>query len=291
MAAAEARVAALEAKAAEDARAAEEAAEAAKKAEEAAKAAALTAEKGNAKLQTTIAALDVDTSGFTPAQLDALAQIMADAFDAIDAAEDSAAVNKALEDTIKALAELADEGPFRFDDVKDASVYYCEPVYWAYYHEPQITTGTSDTLFSPNMDCSRAQVVTFLWRAAGEPRPESSENPFGDVPADQYYTTAVLWAVEQGITKGTGNNNFSPDKTCSRAEIVTFLWRANGEPKAETKVNLFEDVPEGQFYTDAVLWAVEQGVTKGTSETAFSPDRICTRAEIVTFLQRAVEGR
>ena len=175
--------------------------------------------------------------------------------------------------------------PFRFDDVQDETQYYFDPVYWAV--DNGITTGTTPTTFSPDSGCTRAQVVTFLWRAAGKPEPTTTTNPFEDVAADQYYYKAVLWAVEKGITTGTSATTFRPDRTCTRAQIVTFLWRSKGEPEPTTTENPFVDVPATEYYYKAVLWAVENGVTTGTSATKFSPDSTCTRAQIVTFLYRA----
>ncbi|MBR4132480.1 MAG: S-layer homology domain-containing protein [Oscillospiraceae bacterium] len=175
--------------------------------------------------------------------------------------------------------------PFRFDDVKDDTQFYYAPVYWAV--EQKITKGTSGKLFSPNDSCTRAQVVTFLWRAAGEPEPAETVNPFQDVKADAYYYKAVLWAVEKGITKGTSAGAFSPEATCTRAQIVTFLYRADGAPEVSRKSKPFADVADGQYYADAVAWAVESGVTTGKSPDTFAPNATCTRAEVVTFLYRA----
>ena len=193
-----------------------------------------------------------------------------------------------LDAAVKALVEKPVVEPFRFDDVKNESDYFFAPVYWAYEHEPQITKGTSDTLFSPNAGCTRAQVVTFLWRAAGEPKPTKTENPFVDVKEGQYYYDAVLWAVEKGITTGTTATTFRPNQTCTRGQIVTFLWRYSGQPKPKTTENPFEDVKAGEYYYDAVLWAVENKITTGTSATTFRPNNTCTRAQIVTFLYRAM---
>ena len=153
--------------------------------------------------------------------------------------------------------------------------------------ENDITKGTSATTFSPNASCTRAQAVTFLWRTAGSPAPKTAAMPFTDVKAGSYCYDAVLWAVESGITKGTGETTFSPDAACSRAQIVTFLWRSQKAPAAGT-VNPFTDVKAGAYYADAVLWAVKEGVTKGTTDTTFSPGANCTRAQIVTFLWRAL---
>lgn len=175
--------------------------------------------------------------------------------------------------------------PNPFTDVEEDQFFY-DPVLWAYYHDPQITAGTSATTFSPNDGATRAQVVTFLWRAAGSPEPKTGTNPFEDVPDGKYYTKPVLWAAEEGITRGTSATTFSPNNTCTRGEFVTFLYRFAGSPSIGDVDNLFEDVDEGSFYYLPVLWAVEQKVTAGTSETTFSPKKICTRGEIVTFLYR-----
>ena len=169
-----------------------------------------------------------------------------------------------------------------FVDVATGS-YYEDAVDWAV--ENGITKGTDDTHFSPDGICTRAQAATFLWRAAGSPKPETRTMPFTDVPAGSYYYDAVLWAVESGITKGTSNTTFSPNMTCTRAQIVTFLWRSEKSPAAGT-ANLFVDVKSTVYYADAVLWAVKEDITKGTTHTTFSPDADCTRAQIVTFLWR-----
>ena len=169
-----------------------------------------------------------------------------------------------------------------FVDVATGS-YYEDAVDWAV--ENGITKGTDDTHFSPDGICTRAQAVTFLWRAAGSPEPETRTMPFADVPAGSYYYDAVLWAVENGITKGTSETMFSPDATCSRAQIVTFLWRSEKSPAAGT-ANPFADVKSTAYYADAVLWAVKENITKGTTSTTFSPNADCTRAQIVTFLWR-----
>ena len=169
-----------------------------------------------------------------------------------------------------------------FTDVPAGS-YYEDAVIWAV--DKGITTGTSATTFNPNGICTRAQAVTFLWRAAGSPAAKSAVMPFADVKAGSYYYDAVLWAVEQGITKGTSDTTFSPDATCSRAQIVAFLWRSEKSPAAGT-ANPFADVKSTAYYADAVLWAVKEDITKGTTNTTFSPNADCTRAQIVTFLWR-----
>ena len=188
--------------------------------------------------------------------------------------------------TIKAIFMKANGNPQTgvFVDVPEGS-YYEEAVAWAV--ENGITKGTSDTTFEPNGICTRAQAVTFLWRAAGSPAPKTSTIPFTDVKAGSYYYDAVLWAVENGITKGTSDTTFSPDVTCSRAQIVTFLWRSQGVPAAGA-VNPFTDVKADAYYADAVLWAVKEDVTKGTTDTTFDPNADCTRAQIVTFIWRAL---
>ena len=169
-----------------------------------------------------------------------------------------------------------------FVDVATGS-YYEDAVDWAV--ENGITKGTTATTFSPNATCTRAQAVTFLWRAAGSPEPETRAMPFADIPVGSYYYDAVLWAVENGITKGTSDTTFSPNMTCSRAQIVAFLWRSEKSPAAGT-ANPFADVKSTAYYADAVLWAVKENITKGTTSTTFSPNADCTRAQIVTFLYR-----
>ena len=171
-----------------------------------------------------------------------------------------------------------------FIDVPSGSYFY-EAVMWAV--ENGVTTGVSASRFDPDGICTRAQAVTFLWRAAGSPKPETRTMPFTDVPVGSYYYDAVLWAVETGITKGTSETMFSPDATCSRAQIVTFLWRSQKSPAAGT-ANPFTDVKASAYYADAVLWAVKEDITKGTTNTTFSPDANCTRAQIVTFIWRAL---
>ena len=168
-----------------------------------------------------------------------------------------------------------------FVDVPNSSYYY-EAVKWA--AEKGITNGTDPLHFDPDMPCTRAQIVTFLWRAAGSPEPGNSGS-FSDVPASAYYAKAVAWAVENGITTGTGDGIFSPDAVCTRAQAVTFLWRYEKAPVA-SRSNPFTDVAADSYYADAVLWAVKEDITKGTTDTTFSPGADCTRAQIVTFLWR-----
>ncbi len=170
----------------------------------------------------------------------------------------------------------------KFVDVIPGS-YYEEAVKWAV--ENGITQGTDATHFSPEDVCTRGEVVTFLWRAAGSPEPKTGAMPFTDIPADSYYYNAVLWAVENGITSGTSDTTFSPDATCTRAQIVTFLWNSENSPAAGSS-NPFTDVAADTYYTDAVLWAANEEITKGTGSTTFDPDADCTRAQIVTFLWR-----
>ena len=178
-------------------------------------------------------------------------------------------------------AEFAEIETLDFADVS-TDAYYYEAVKWA--AKKGITGGTGDGTFNPNGSCTRAHIVTFLWRAAGSPEPKSTVS-FADVPAGSYYAKAVAWAVENGITLGTGDGTFSPNATCTRAQSVTFLYRALGT--APTTVNGFTDVTADAFYADAVAWAVESGVTNGTTDSTFSPNNGCTRAQIVTFLYRA----
>ena len=182
-------------------------------------------------------------------------------------------------------AEFAEIETLDFADVP-TDAYYYEAVKWA--AKKGITGGIGNGLFGPNQPCTRAQIVTFLWRAAGSPEPKTMSS-FADVSMDAYYAKAVAWAVENGITTGTGDGKFSPDATCTRAQSVTFLFRAIGklvDSKAE-----FSDVLTDSYYANAVAWAVENGVTNGIGDGLFGPDNSCTRAQIVTFLYRAYQGK
>ena len=173
-----------------------------------------------------------------------------------------------------------------FTDVAEGAYYY-DAVLWA--AEQGITDGTGDgTTFSPDAPCTRAQIVTFLWRAAGSPEPKSM-NSFSDVSADAYYAKAVAWAVEQGITGGTGNGKFSPDATCTRSQSAAFLYRAAGSPAVSGDA-VFSDVSADAYYADAVAWAEQNGVTNGIGGGLFGSGNDCTRAQIVTFLYRAYQG-
>ena len=174
-------------------------------------------------------------------------------------------------------------GPF--DDVT-VEQYWYEAVDWAYAHSPRIANGTEPRLFRPRNSCTRAQIVSFLWRAAGEPEPQSPVSPFSDVTEERYYYKAVLWAAEQGITVGTGDGRFSPSGGCSRAEAVSFLWRFAGSPAPQTQSCPFTDLPAEAYYRSAVLWAAERGITVGTGDGRFSPSAGCTRGQIVSFLYR-----
>ena len=169
-----------------------------------------------------------------------------------------------------------------FRDVTQSDYYY-DAVQWAV--EKGITEGTSATTFSPDASCTRAQMVTFLWRAAGSPAPKSTVNPFTDVSASDYYYNAVLWAVENGITTGISADRFAPGATVSRAQTVTFLYRANGSPAASGAS--FSDVAADEYYANAVAWAVRSGITTGTGNGKFTPNAPCTRGQIVTFLYRS----
>lgn len=171
-----------------------------------------------------------------------------------------------------------------FVDVAEGTYYY-DPVLWAVANG--ITSGVNATHFEPEGTCTRAHAVTFLWRAAGQPEPKTTQMPFKDVKAGSYYEKAVLWAVENKITNGTSTTTFSPDENCTRAQIVTFLWRSEGEPYASDSNNPFTDIAS-DYYMDAVFWAVKEGITNGTTPTTFSPNDRCTRAQIVTFIYRAM---
>lgn len=174
--------------------------------------------------------------------------------------------------------------PSVFTDVKEGA-YYVDAVNWGV--DKKVTSGKTETTFAPNDSCTRAQAVTFLWRAAGSPEPTASEMTFTDVKADSYYDKAVLWAVENKITSGMSDTLFAPDATCSRSQIVTFLYRMQNSPESKAE-NPFTDVKADAYYANAVLWAVENGVTTGVSATTFDPAGDCTRGQIVTFLYRCL---
>lgn len=161
--------------------------------------------------------------------------------------------------------------------------YYFDAVLWAV--DEGITVGTSDTTFSPDASCTRAQMVTFLWRAAGSPKASVSTCAFTDVDKDAYYYEALLWAVENGITNGTSATTFSPNASCTRGQMATFLYRDAKSP-AVSGSHAFNDVKANAYYNNAVIWAAAEGITKGTSDTTFSPDADCTRGQMVTFLYR-----
>ena len=187
--------------------------------------------------------------------------------------------------TIEAVFAKVEAKPTNpFVDVAEGTYYY-DPVLWAVANG--ITSGVDATHFDPNGTCTRAHAVTFLWRAAGQPEPKTTQMPFKDVKAGSYYEKAVLWAVENKITNGTSTTTFSPNENCTRAQIVTFLWRSEGEPYASDSNNPFTDIASA-YYMDAVFWAVKEGITNGTTPTTFSPGERCTRAQIVTFIYRAM---
>lgn len=168
-----------------------------------------------------------------------------------------------------------------FTDVAEGKYYYT-PVLWAYNRN--ITTGTTATTFGSDEACTRAQVVTFLWRAFGCPEPVDTVSPFSDVKEGSYYYKAVLWAEQNKITSGTGDGIFSPDGICTRAQAATFLWRACGSPQPESTDTVFSDISADGYYYNAVLWAAENNITNGTTTTTFSPGELCIRAQAVTFL-------
>ena len=187
-------------------------------------------------------------------------------------------------DESKGEGETGKEEPvsIRFEDVAE-DAWYCEPVRWAV--ENRITNGVDETHFAPDAACTRAQIVTFLWRAAGSPKAET-ENPFEDVAAGAWYYDAVLWAVSEGITAGMDATHFAPAATCTRAQAVTFLWRANGKPSVSGTLS-FVDVEPESWYGKAVKWAADNGITVGVGDGLFGVSQTCTRAQIVTFLYRS----
>lgn len=179
----------------------------------------------------------------------------------------------------------AAERQTRFSDVMQPDLWYYPAVYWA--AELGITKGTGAGRFSPDEGCTRAQIVTFLWRAAGEPEPHNGKSGFKDIQQNQYYDKAVLWAVEKGIATGVDKDHFCPETPCTRGMAATFLWRAAQKPECLGGRTAFSDVTAGAYYGDAVQWAVENGITNGTGRGRFQPDGKCSRAHIVTFLYRA----
>ena len=179
----------------------------------------------------------------------------------------------------------ANTDPNPFVDVHEGDYFY-DSVMWAV--EQGITNGTTPTTFAPEETCNRAQALTFLWRAMGSPEPENAVNPFTDVEETDFFYDAVLWAVEKGITQGVSATEFAPDAVCNRAHVLTFLHRALGLPQAENQENPFTDVKKGEFYYEAVLWAVENGITEGIDADTFAPEANCLRAHVVTFLYRAL---
>lgn len=171
-----------------------------------------------------------------------------------------------------------------FDDVTDSGKYYFKPVYWAV--EKGITSGTSDTEFSPDAICTRGQIATFLYQAIGNGE-DAEPAGFSDISADKYYYRPVNWAAEKGITSGTGENKFSPNDSCTRGQIVTFLYKAAGSPESSLG-STFADVLTGKYYYRAVSWAVQNGITSGVGDNCFSPDSPCTRGQVVTFLYKYI---
>ena len=184
-----------------------------------------------------------------------------------------------IEATFAKVSEQTTPG-MSFNDVS-TGVYYYNAVKWAV--ENGITSGTSATTFSPNASCTRAQMVTFLWRANGSPVVNYAMS-FTDVPADAYYAEAIRWAVSEGITTGTTATTFSPNAMLTRGQTVTFLWRANGSPAVSG--SNFGDVASDVYYANAVAWAVSEDITSGTGGNNFSPAAPCTRSQIVTFMYR-----
>ena len=242
---------------------------------------------GKNELTITIATAEaIDKEKYTEESISALEFVLSGAKAALNT-NDPVEMEKAIHALNTALAGLKekdvdDKNPFL--DVKNGAFYY-DAVLWAVEHDPQITKGTDATHFSPDATCTRGQVVTFLWRAVGSPEPTMTFNPFSDVKESAFYYKAVLWALQNSITNGIDSTHFGPDQGCTRAQVVTFLWRTEHQPKPSSDTNPFVDVTGGYYYS-AVLWAVEKGITKGTSADKFSPDATCTRGQIVTFLYR-----
>ena len=224
------------------------------------------------------------TFTITPDKGYAVAKVLVDG-KSVGAVKSYTFKNVTKDHTIEAIFMKSNGNPQTgvFVDVAEGS-YYEEAIDWAV--EKGITNGVSSNMFAPNDPCTRAQIVTFLWRAAGSPAPKSMSS-FTDVPADAFYAKAVAWAVENGIASGTGESKFSPNSTCTRAQAVTFLYRASGSPAVSGKAE-FSDVSTTAFYADAVAWAAKKGITTGIGGGLFGSDNDCTRGQIVTFLWRAM---
>ena len=224
------------------------------------------------------------TFTITPDKGYAVAKVLVDG-KSVGAVKSYTFKNVTKDHTIEAIFMKSNGNPQTgvFVDVAEGS-YYEEAIDWAV--EKGITNGVSSNMFAPNDPCTRAQIVTFLWRAAGSPAPKSMSS-FTDVPADAFYAKAVAWAVENGITSGTGEGKFSPNATCTRAQAVTFLYRASGSPAVSGSAE-FSDVSTTAFYADAVTWAAKKGITTGIGGGLFGSDNDCTRGQIVTFLWRAM---
>ena len=224
------------------------------------------------------------TFTITPDKGYAVAKVLVDG-KSVGAVKSYTFKNVTKDHTIEAIFMKSNGNPQTgvFVDVAEGS-YYEEAIDWAV--EKGITNGVSSNMFAPNDPCTRAQIVTFLWRAAGSPAPKSMSS-FTDVPADAFYAKAVAWAVENGITSGTGESKFSPNSTCTRAQAVTFLYRASGSPAVSGSAE-FSDVATNAYYADAVAWAAKKGITTGIGGGLFGSDNDCTRGQIVTFLWRAM---
>ena len=224
------------------------------------------------------------TFTITPDKGYAVAKVLVDG-KSVGAVKSYTFKNVTKDHTIEAIFMKSNGNPQTgvFVDVAEGS-YYEEAIDWAV--EKGITNGVSSNMFAPNDPCTRAQIVTFLWRAAGSPAPKSMSS-FTDVPADAFYAKAVAWAVENGITSGTGESKFSPNSTCTRAQAVTFLYRASGNPAVSGSAE-FSDVATNAYYADAVAWAAKKGITTGIGGGLFGSDNDCTRGQIVTFLWRAM---
>ena len=173
-----------------------------------------------------------------------------------------------------------------FADVAE-SEYFFNPVMWAIAHKPPITAGVAPGYFGPNNSCTREQIVTFLWAANGKPAPAGTGSGFSDVPADAWYYKPVMWAVENKITSGMPDGSFGVGQPCTRAQAMTFLWASKGKPAPSSMESTFSDVSTGDWFCKAILWAAENGITKGIGDGLFGVNNTCTRAQIITFLYKA----
>ena len=229
----------------------------------------------------------MDTSIYTEGSKAVLAEAIAKAKAAAEAAESEEAVQAAMDTLTEAMNSMEEKYINPFEDVEEGKWYY-DAVEWGVKNK--IVNGLTATTFGPKVSCTRGQIVTLIWRAVGEPKAENPVNKFADVKEGKYYYEAVLWAVEEGIVNGLTDTSFGPEETCTRAQMATFLYRYVGEPNMDDVVSPFIDVEAGKWYSDAAVWASLDGVINGYEGGIFAPKDIVTRDQTVTMLYRFFTG-